>query len=194
MRAPKARTKSVGARNGMNDGQSASLLSAPPNSSTAIIRRSTPRPGRPRPGRRARLTPRGGSTSSCGTRSATTLTSTTPIPRPSGQASVLAAGRGYCVGKASLYCRALPRRRHSGPARARRCEEPSCDAEAPGGGRDRRLRLPRLYRAVPRRRLGQGDADLQRYAVREARGRAARFRRALGRAAAGPSTARAGAS
>ena len=99
--------------------------------------------------------------------------------------SVLAAGRGYCVGKASLYC-ALARaagiparlgladvRNHL--ATPKLLETVGTDVFAFHGVR----------RALPGGRLDQGDADLQRHPVPEARRLTPRLRRTRRRAAPG---------
>ncbi len=105
--------------------------------------------------------------------------------------SVLAAGNGYCVGKAALYAAAC--RVHGIPARVGfadvRNHLTTEKLRAEHGLRP--VHLARLHRSVRRRRLAQGDPDLQRHAVRQARRHAARLRRPLRRAAASASMARA---
>jgi hypothetical protein len=60
--------------------------------------------------------------------------------------SVLAAGTGYCVGKAALYRRCLPRPRHSRPRRFRRRAQPPHDGEAAREHGHGHLHLARLHR------------------------------------------------
>ena len=92
--------------------------------------------------------------------------------------TVLERGAGFCVAKAVRARRRRAGVRHPGPSRLRRRPQPSHDRAPARPDGHRRLRLPRLHRAPPRRPLGEGDADVQPVALRSLRREATRVRRA----------------
>ena len=98
--------------------------------------------------------------------------------------SVLAKGHGYCVGKASLYvalCRAIGIPARLGLADVKNHLATPRLLET---GRHRRVRLSRLCRGHAGARMGEGDADVQRQPLPEARRAAAGVLRRERRAAA----------
>ena len=91
--------------------------------------------------------------------------------------SVVESASNWCVPKSVLLTAAARSQGHPGPPRLRRRPQPPDEREAEGADELGRVRLARLQRAAPRRRLAQAEHGVQHRALRPLRREDARVRR-----------------